>query len=360
MSPLDFRLTGTIIHLGWLSTFYVIIAGGRERKGYFPFLKSVWENSTCAARSYIMSIVHMTIKIFMRHEISLSDYGRLHNHAIASTMQSSTDMTTLPPELLRPIAYHIYNEQDRGSLYALSLTSKVLCSEGERLLYRNITLSTEALHNKFLTTIVSSRQKALLVHAYSQDGPDYAGKRRLWNLLVQSFKLMHNLTHLSFRPSFLGEPDQVGKWGFQLLSLDCRGGHDVGQVLSDFLCTQPQLRRLGVDWANSSPAPITSSVCPALELLRGNRGAIEIFLPGRHVTSLAWTPHPTDPSTPVDQLAPSLNHLRALSFGGSISRPSLNSFVSHLQSLEVLKLVDPNPEVGPPATSVEPLLNKKI
>ena len=250
-------------------------------------------------------------------------------------------MIMLPQELLRPIVYYLYAEKDRSSLHALSLTSKNLSSEGERLLYCNITLANERLHNEFLTTIVASRQKALLVRSYSQDGPDFAGKRRLWNLLTQSFGIMHNLTHLSFRPSFLtGAPDQIQQWGFQLRSLDCRGGHEVGQVLSDFLGTQPRLKRLGVDWATSSPAPITSSACPALEFLRGNRGAIEILLPGRYVTSLAWTPHPLDPSDAVDHLAPSLHNLRALSFGGSTSRPSLNLFIRHLQSLEVLKLVD--------------------
>ena len=130
----------------------------------------------------------------------------------------------LPPELLRPIVYYLYAEKDRSSLHALSLTSKILSSEGERLLYRNITLANEGLHNKFLTTIIASRQKALLVHSNSQDGPDFAGKRRLWNLLTQSFKIMHNLTHLSFRLSFLsGAPDQIRQWEFQLRSLDCRG-----------------------------------------------------------------------------------------------------------------------------------------
>ncbi|KIM47031.1 hypothetical protein M413DRAFT_268219 [Hebeloma cylindrosporum] len=248
----------------------------------------------------------------------------------------------LPPELLRPIVYYLCAEKDRRSLYALSLTSKILSSEGERLLYRKITLANEGLHNKFLTTIVGSQQKALLVHSYSQDGPDFAAKRRLWSLLAQSLKGMHNLIHLSFRPSFLaGEPEQMRRWVFQLSSLDCRGGQALGQVLFQFLSTQPRLRRLGVDWATSRPIPVTPSTCPALEMVRGNLGIIEILLPGRHVTSLAWIPHPLDPfGHTVDHLAPSLHNLKALSFGGPTSRPSLNLFVCHLQSLEVLKLVD--------------------
>ena len=111
-----------------------------------------------------------------------------------------------------------------------------------------------------------------------------------------------------------------------------------------------------MDWATSSPALITpsASACPALELLRGNRGAIEILLPGRHVTSLAWTAHPLDSSNAIDHLAPSLHNLRALSFGGSTSRPSLNLFVFHLQSLEVLKLVDAGDEVSLPYLSQNP------
>ena len=252
----------------------------------------------------------------------------------------------LPLELLRPIICYLYAEKDRSSLHALSLTSKILGSEGERLLYRDITLANEGLHDKFLTTIVASRHKALLVHSYSQDGPDFVGKRRLWNLLSQAFKIMHNLTHLSIRPSLLtGAPEEIHQWGFQLRSLDCRGGLEIRQVVSDFLAAQPGLRRLGVDWASSSPTLMTSSMCPALEMLRGNRAIIERLLPGRHITSLAWIPH-MDPSNPIDHLAPSLNHLRALSFGGSTSRLSLNLFVSHLQSLEVLKLVNASPEVS--------------
>ena len=254
----------------------------------------------------------------------------------------------LPPELLRPIIYYLYAEGDCSSLYALSLTSKNLGSEGERLLYRNIILSNEGLHTKFLTTMVASHQKALLVHSYSQDGPDFAGKRRLWNLLTQSLKVMYNLTHLSFRPSFLtGTPDLIREWGFQLRSLDCRGGHEASQVLWDFLGTQSSLRTLGVEWGSLSPALIAPSACPSLELLRGNRGTIENLLPGRHVTSLAWTPHPLDASSAIDHLAPSLHNLRALSFGGTTSRPSLNFFGYHLRSLEVLKLVDVKDEVSP-------------
>jgi hypothetical protein len=262
----------------------------------------------------------------------------------------------LPPELLRPIVYYLYAEKDRSSLHALSLTSKILGSEGECFLYRDITLANEELHNKFLTTIVASRQKALLVHSYSQDGPDFVGKRRLWNLLSQAFKIMHNLTHLSIRPSFLtGAPDEIQQWSFQLRSLDCRGGLEVRQVVSDFLGAQPGLRRLGVDWASSSPTLMTLSVCPALEMLRGNRAIIERLLPGRHITSLVWIPH-LDPSNPIDHLASSLNYLRALSFGGSTSRPSLNFLVCHLRALEVLKLVNAEDEVSLSCLSQKPRL----
>ena len=261
----------------------------------------------------------------------------------------------LPPELLRPIIYHLYAEEDHSSLYALSLTSKILSSEGERFLYCDIILPNEGLHTKFLTTMVASHQKALLVHSYSQDGPDFAGKRRLWNLLSQSLKFMHNLTHLSFRPSFLtGTPDKIRQWGFQLRSLDCRGGHDASQVLWDFLGTQSSLRGLGVEWASFSPALVAPSACPSLEVVRGNRGTIENLLPGRHVTSLAWTPHPLDASSAVDHLASSLHNLRALSLGGTPSRPSLNLFVYHLRSLEVLKLVDVEDVVSTPYLSHNP------
>ncbi|KAF8968530.1 hypothetical protein BDZ97DRAFT_1969332 [Flammula alnicola] len=265
----------------------------------------------------------------------------------------------LPLELLRLIISHL--RECYPALYALSLTSKTLRGEVEHLLYSNMTSASEVAHAKFLTTILHSRRCATLVHAYSQEGVSNQGKQRLWSLLSRGLKEMINLQHLCLRASLLdGYAGSLSGCSFQLESFDCRGSHMEEEEISTFLSTQRNLKQLNIEWRETSNVALLPSACPALQLLRGNRGAIEAFLPGKLIASLAWIPHPSDSISSIDHLAPYLNHLRTLSYGGSFKRPRLELIVGHLQSLEFLKVVDPAsefsrrnypPPIGPPHQS---------
>ncbi|KAF8967271.1 hypothetical protein BDZ97DRAFT_1916884 [Flammula alnicola] len=253
---------------------------------------------------------------------------------------------TLPLELLRLIISDL--QECYPALYALSLTSKILRGEVEHLLYGNMTSASEVAHATFLTTILHSRRCATLVHAYSQEGVPNQGKRQLWSLLCRGLKEMNNLKHLSLRATLLnGSAGSLSGCSFQLESFDCHGSHVEEEEMVTFLSTQRNLKQLNIEWHELwDNVAILPSACPALQLLCGNRGAIEAFLPGKLVTSLAWIPHPSDSIFSIDHLAPSFNHLRALSYGGSFKRPRLELIVGHLQSLEVLKVADPCSEAG--------------
>ncbi|KAF8967382.1 hypothetical protein BDZ97DRAFT_548384 [Flammula alnicola] len=157
---------------------------------------------------------------------------------------------------------------------------------------------------------------------------------------------MNNLKHLSLRATLLnGSAGSLSGCSFQLESFDCRGSHVEEDEMVTFLSTQRNLKQLSIEWHDLwDNVAILPSACPALQLLCGNRGAIEAFLHGKLITSLAWIPHPSDSISSIDHLAPNFNHLRALSYGGSFKRPRLELIVGHLQSLEVLKVSDPSSE----------------
>ncbi|KDR84354.1 hypothetical protein GALMADRAFT_206014 [Galerina marginata CBS 339.88] len=251
---------------------------------------------------------------------------------------------TLPVELLRPIVEDLTN--NLSALCALSLSSKTLQLEAERLLYRSMTMPDELKHANFLTSIIKSSRRAISVQSYSQKGVPYTGKRRLLIPLCLAMKQMKNLKTLFLETmqidSFPGFP---GDYPFRLEGLNCGGSYSESNRLSNFLQFQPKLKWLHVEWSEFEAVQVPSSTCPELTFLHGNRGAIEAFLPGRPITSLAWDPHPLDSFDRIDYLSVSLRKIQALCYGGQFIGPDLNLVIHHLPSIKELHLLSQIPKL---------------
>ncbi|KDR71549.1 hypothetical protein GALMADRAFT_789969 [Galerina marginata CBS 339.88] len=211
-----------------------------------------------------------------------------------------------------------------------------------------MTTADELTHTKFLTCIIGSPRRAMLVRCYSQTGIRYSGRKRLWDLLRPALKGMINLKIVAFQSTEVSSSTGFhGEYPFLLEGLDFSGPYESDDhTLLEFLQLQSKLKQLDVEWGEEDKALILPSTCPNLDLLRGNRGAIEAFLPGRRITSLAWIPHPLDSHNDIDHLSRSFRNIKVLSFGGIelFERPDLNVIINHLQSVEILKLFDPSQE----------------
>jgi phosphoribosylformylglycinamidine (FGAM) synthase-like amidotransferase family enzyme len=57
-----------------------------------------------------------------------------------------------------------------------------------------------------------------------------------------------------------------------------------------FSPSQPSLRVLAVEWI-VGPELNTLGICSGLQVLHGNKGLIDAFLPGQRITSLKWSPN---------------------------------------------------------------------
>ena len=162
--------------------------------------------------------------------------------------------------------------------------------EGQRVLFRKVALSLYGdRHVKFLTAVTSSSRLALLVEEYHLF--DLLHKEPFWELTSRGLQGMVNLKILRFR-TFLG--DQVSAqllhgctFQLEVFEWNNRNHDDVEQVLV-FLRTQPHLRMLKILWKR--PELDISGICPRLQVVHGDRSTINAFLPGRHLTSLKWTP----------------------------------------------------------------------
>jgi hypothetical protein len=254
----------------------------------------------------------------------------------------------IPPELYRPIVLHLH--RDRPSLLAVSLASRTLNAEGQRVLYRTMDISSDAqtTHTLFLKTILSHVRLALLVKEYRQPKNILRSREDpLWDLLHRGLQAMVNLKRLFLEAPSYGCPslDIVRGCTFQLDLLQWYNASDLNEEepeFLEFLASQPRLRSLSIRLKNIS-TPIPPSICPTLEILHGDQVAMKAFLPERRIASLAltWMPNPNEPFDNCNFaiLSQSLKELKFLSWGGFCDRPSLNILCPHLQSLEVLELV---------------------
>ncbi|KIM47294.1 hypothetical protein M413DRAFT_23514 [Hebeloma cylindrosporum] len=254
----------------------------------------------------------------------------------------------IPPELYRPIV--LYLHQDRPSLLAVSLSSRILNAEGQRVLYKTMDIShdAQATHTLFLTTILSQGRLASLVEEYRQPHNILRSREDpFWDLLHRGLQAMVNLKKLFLEAPSHGRPSVEILRGctFQLDLLQWYNASDLNEEepqFLEFLASQTRLRSLSVRLKNVS-TPIPASTCPTLEILHGDQGAMKAFLPERRIASLAltWMPSLDEPfdNTNFDSLSRSLKEVKFLSWGGFCDRPSLDLLCLHLENLEVLELV---------------------
>jgi hypothetical protein len=249
-------------------------------------------------------------------------------------------MDSIPSEIFRPIIEHL--NHDRESLLAVSLASHLLRVEGQRMLFRTMDCPTnKETHIKFLTVIISSSLLAQHVKEFFQFGllnPEHQ-QEPLWELTCRGLNAMVNLKHLVFS-AFHDSPCAQILRGctFRLEILKWGNFRDAEQLL-EFLPTQTDLRILEV--MLSSPELNTSDICPRLQVLHGDQGAMDAFLPGRTITSLKWSPDLEELriDAPIYTPPQEFHHLRYFSFGGFCGRPPLSVVLGHLPVLEVLELI---------------------
>ena len=250
-------------------------------------------------------------------------------------------MDGLPLDLLRPIVEHL--KDDVRSLLAISLASPTLRVEGQRILFRKVTLSGLNSHIKFFTSVTSSGKLALLVEEYEQLGLVDAKlpQEPFLGLTCRGLQAMVNLKVLLFHAfNGLASTQILRGCTFQLEVFGWESRD--AELLVGFLLTQPHLRSLMVDWKD--PELDTSDICPGLQVLHGNRNTITAFLPGRHVTSLKWSPDKEESfvNRSIEHLPQECSDIRFFSFGGRWGRPWFNLVMPHFRSLEVLELIGLN------------------
>ena len=253
------------------------------------------------------------------------------------------DNQSLPTELLRPIIEHLSDHVP--SLLSVSLASPALRVEGQRLLFRTVALQKDKkTHITFLTAITTSSVLAPLVEEYQQVGLLDAEHKQepLWGLTCRALQAMVNLKVFLFR-ALNGHPSVqiLQECTFQLEVFRWRSYDDAEQLLKFFI-SQPNLRILRADW--KGPELNTSGVCLGLQVLHGNRGTMNRFLPGRSITSLKWSPDQNESllNSSIDHLSQEFHRIRFFSFGGQWGRPWLSLVIPHLRALEVFELIGLN------------------
>ena len=246
-------------------------------------------------------------------------------------------MDNLPLDLLRPIIENLAD--DSRSLLAVSLASRQLRVEGQRILFRKVApLMVRVRHAKFLNAIISSSLLASLVEEYHQFNVNHREYHEpFWRLTCRGLQAMVNLKIFRFRMfAYEASAEIFHGCTFQLEVLHWSND---GELIFDFLQTQPQLHTLRVYWRH--PELDTSGICPGLQVLDGDLSTINAFLPGRRVTSLIWTPNKEERllNDSIDHLSEKFQHIRFFSFGGTWGRPRFDRVIGHLRAIEVLELV---------------------
>jgi hypothetical protein len=212
----------------------------------------------------------------------------------------------------------------------------------------DISRDAKTAHILFFTTILSQTRLALLVEEYCQpdDGfPRYWLKDFLWDLVHHGLQAMVNLKWLSLKmmdDALDGHPfvELLRGCTFQLEFLEWYNvNREEEPEFLEFLASQPRLRALVLPGSKGISTSIPPSTCPRLEILHGDRRAMEAFLPDRRIVSLKWIAGPNERFVSITPLSQSFKEIRFLSLGELLyRRPSLNLLCFHLQSLEVLQL----------------------
>lgn len=267
-------------------------------------------------------------------------------------------ISPLPSELYRPIVEGVTSPRD---LYSIALSCRQLRHEGQRILFREPSLSSIEQHLCFLDSVIASPDRlALFVFRYCQqvvaksmDKPARTYHPGDMVTLVgkteRAIPLMKELEKLHYIPFTFWHQTPLNtffnaNFQFQLDAFDWGEEESTMAIIQSFLPSQPKLRHLGlIGEAFFSLAPsvygVGTDLCPELDSLHaGSWGVVHGFLPGRKITRLTWETGIGEPFiiTPMASFSSEFRQLRYLAF--DIGGPAFESIACHLESLELLEL----------------------
>ncbi|KAF8966088.1 hypothetical protein BDZ97DRAFT_1993904 [Flammula alnicola] len=282
--------------------------------------------------------------------------------------QASEECTdpALPPELLRLILENL--KDDFPSLFSTSLVNRVFNDESQRLLYRSIhiLLGPNSRGKHPLRTVLNNLSLARYVHKFRLEEPEYniifdypalvetLQSNHVQNQVARFQQLQGGLRSMVNLKELSIETDKVDRWKVlndfagsgapQLDKFRWMGNKPLSsssslQELSAFLARQPRLRQLETELNNRvSKERLPLPICADLQVLMGNRGAVEAILPGRKVSVLVWKP---------GHLSKELRALKVLSLhylGWFGSMAPVHEMAKHLHTLRYLELHNYNLE----------------
>lgn len=264
----------------------------------------------------------------------------------------------LPLELTRGIVERI---DYTPTLVVLSRTSNLFQYESERLLYRSMTKEDGTKSFQFLSNIKNSLRRAALVRLFHVHTIVQKQRDSIWDLINSTLPLMINLKELAYRRTITSKPYQIFPLHprFQLetfiwavdspgcqyhLAVSRRPLYE-GQAFQ-FLESQPQLRNLL--WNSPNPSNVVPShlLCPNLTSIQGNTHILNIFLPGRSITTVNLMPHldggmsPTPDEEILESIFLHMNTWASFSLKEYpwLKRDYFLVLVQHLRSLKTLEL----------------------
>ncbi|KAF8960070.1 hypothetical protein BDZ97DRAFT_2077732 [Flammula alnicola] len=257
----------------------------------------------------------------------------------------------VPTELIRPI---IENITSIPTLYSLCLSSKLLRSETEPILYRSFTSSSDNTHTLFLTTIVDNQRLADLVRVFhSKDVIRVDGM--LSKLTKSGLERMVGLKTLVFRlhaqSRIIDAPSLLDHCTFSLKTLEWVGYHEetYDEFIRIILDRQIFLKHLR--WGHTYGAanlPIVSSLSvPNLLTFSAYGNTPLALLPGRRIRHLHWMrPEENDLRLQMSNIRQELGQLLSLwlNLDGADSSECFRLMAGSLSSLEFLGLVNPSTE----------------
>lgn len=265
-------------------------------------------------------------------------------------------MPNLPPELHREIIEGL--EGDRESLINVSLTSRSLRQEGQRVLFRNIVIISDSdaftaldTLQLFSETIRYSDRLALLVKTYSQCLNPLVFRPRLPPRLIDAlhqstFSILPRLVNLLELEFYLttGDSEGVAKslldcaptfqlTRFSWVTEDFRlADAKEGRYMEQFLRGQPKVTDLAVDLGEWK---FLESV-PDLQSLSASSSVIQALLPTRPIRTLFFTM--CSPATNWSTLSSQLQNITAFSYEPNIYFTFPEALISCMPRLAVLEI----------------------
>ncbi|KAJ3507981.1 hypothetical protein NLJ89_g6002 [Agrocybe chaxingu] len=204
-------------------------------------------------------------------------------------------MHRLPVEIIEFIVEFVKSSRDYRTLASLALVNKSLCERARSILYH--TLSSLENNTTFGATpqclkdfphlgryvLTCTIQHTLLV--------GHRGTHIVDNALLFPERVSEhlvNLKDLSIKKFDHGNVLNFETIPFQLDRF-CWNDCNAFLPLLTFLKTQSELRRLEIGFSyNPFTMEFSLTHCPKIEYLEGNRGMVEVILPGRKVSILLW------------------------------------------------------------------------